>query len=261
MKLIFSILVLIFSTTYSFGQYWLGPKIGFSYIDYNYQDGEYEKTYKVVKDWNYQVGLALNYTASERYSIYTELVYERIGKKVTDIATNGSTVRTSMTNHFISLPAMLRITFGKAPIHYYINGGLRLSYWLGGSGSQFLDEFIEQQLAERDYNIVFNRDKVSGNTAFIAEPNRLQFGLTVGGGIFFDIQGGTRLMIDARYTWVHNNMGSNSGTEDENFHFASYQENFEYSHNIATIGIAYLFNYDQNLIRKGKSTIGESNKR
>ncbi len=266
--LIVSFLLLTVSGT--FGQYWFGPKVGVSYIDHNYQNRNYEDTFDIAKDVNFQVGAAFNYTATDMYSVYVELMYEKIDKTVKDISTGGDEVRTSMTNHFITIPAMLRVTLGKVPFHYFINGGPRLSYWVAGSGRQFLEEFIEQlpdpervDLATRDYKVVFNRDNVepNGNTAFIRKPNRVQFGLTVGGGIFFDIQGGGRLMLDARYTWVHSNMGANSGSRDTNFDYENYRENFEYSHNIASVGIAYLFGYDSDLRRKGRSTNRESNKK
>ena len=55
-------------------------------------------------------------------------------------------------------------------------------------------------------------------------------------------------------------MGTNNGTKDINFDNESYRENFEYYHNIATIGIAYLWGYNADLKRKGNSTSKESKK-
>ncbi|SNS68627.1 Outer membrane protein beta-barrel domain-containing protein [Ekhidna lutea] len=254
----------------AYTQYWFGPKVGVSYIDHVYQDKLYKDTFDVKPNVNMQYGVAMSYTATDMYAVYGELVYERIGKRVNDIRSGGEDVNMSMTNHFLSAPVMLRVTLGTVPFHYYVNGGPRLSYWLGGSGKQFLTEFVENlpdpedtDAAIKDYTIKFDRSKVetNGNTAYIDRPNRLQFGLTVGGGMFFDIQGGARLQLDFRYTWVHSNMGSNSGPDDINFNYENYRENFEYYHNIATVGVAYLFGYNSELKRKGKSTSKESNKR
>lgn len=270
MKYLFSIILIIACASAGYSQYWFGPRVGFSYIDHNYQESKYEDTFKVAKNWNFQAGVAFAYTASDMYSVYMELTYDRIGKSVEDIATGGSVVKTQMTNHFISMPAMLRVTIGKVPFHYFVNGGPRISYWIAGKGQHFLEEFVEQlpdpeliEQANKDYKIVFKQSKVEGNddAALVYRPNRLQFGLTIGGGMYFDIQGGSRLMIDARYTWVHSNMGLNSGSRDTRFAYETYRENFEYSHNIMTLGISYMFGYNSDLKRKGKSTDKESNKK
>ena len=272
MKLIFST-VFTLLLTISYGQYWFGPKVGFSYIDHVYQESTYESdSFDVSPNVNFQAGVAFNYTATDMYSVYAELTYERIGKRVKDIGTEGELVNSEMTNHFLSAPVMLRVTLGKVPFHYYVNGGPRLSYWMGGKGSLFLDEFKENPPVMDDdgnplpveYKITFNSDKAldgDRGTALVSKPNRFQFGLTVGGGMYFDLANGTRLQLDLRYTWVHSNMGTNNGEDDVNFSGAAYRENFEYYHNIATVGIAYLFNYDSNLKRKGKSTSKESNKK
>lgn len=266
------LLGVVFLSSFScFSQYWFGPKIGINYIDHVFQESTYESdSFNVPRNFNFQAGLAMSYTASEMYSVYGELLYERIGKEVTDKLTGGEITKTEMTNHFISAPVMLRVTLGRLPFHYYVNGGPRLSYWIAGSGKQDLEEF-EEFLTDEDgnpiivnYKVVFNSSNFSEeedrSTAFVSKPNRLQFGLTVGGGIFFDVQGENRLQLDFRYTWVHSNMGTNNGEQDLNFVNDNYRENFEYYHNIATIGVAYLFGYDSNLRRKGKSTNKKSNK-
>lgn len=272
-------------------QYWIGPKIGFSNITYNYQRTTYRDSFDIPSDWNFQAGLALSYTATDRYAVYGELLYQRISKSVTnnpiyDVQifdnegneTSRSIVSSQMTNHFIAIPVMLRITLGRVPFHYYVNGGPRLAYWLGGNGDLYLEEF--QEFAETitddegnvigteipivDYRVTFNRSKVEDaddptSLALVSRPNRIQFGLTAGAGMFLDLRSGGRLQFDLRYTWVHSNMGTNNGASDLNFDAAEYRENFEHFHGIATIGVAYMFAYNSQLRRKGKSTSKESN--
>ena len=268
--LIFTFSFIAFS---AFSQYWFGPKIGFSYIDHIFQESTYERdSFNVPQNWNFQAGLALSYSATDRYAVYGELLYEKVGKKVTDLASDGANIRTDMTNHFLSAPVMLRITLGRVPFHYYVNGGPRLAFWLGGKGKISLDEFSEDPPAGRDenenplpikYTITFRRSKAleadDFSVAYISNPNRLQFGLTAGGGLLFDIQGKGQLQLDFRYTWVHSNMGINGNGDF--LAFTSYRENYGYYHGIATLGVAYLFGYDSQLARKGKSTSGGSNKK
>ena len=268
---------------HSHAQYWFGPKIGLNYIDHVYQESTYESdtSFSVPRNFNFQAGVAVSYSAGGIYSVYGELLYERIGKEVTDSETGGQLIKAEMTNHFISAPVMLRVTLGRLPFHYYVNGGPRLSYWLGGNGSKLTPgsaEFLEEEFFDEngnpiplEYKVTFNQAKAqatdfSNKKAFVSEPNRLQFGLTVGGGIILDVFDHNRLQIDFRYTWVHSNMGLNSDDDDSFFEYedaaidgTGTRENFEYYHNIATIGIAYMWGYNSNLRRKGKSTNKKSN--
>ena len=277
LKSILTLCTVVGFTTLSFGQYWFGPKVGVSYIDHVYQDKTYEDDFNVAPNVNWQAGFALAYTASDLYAVYGELLYERVHKTVKDQPTDGSIVKTDMTNHFISAPVMLRVTLGKVPFHYYVNAGPRLAYWVGGKGvinPTENDEFwpVEDDDGNRlpiEYKLKFKSSNASPDdpsTAYVSKPNRVQFGLTVGAGMFFDIQGGSRLQLDFRYTWQHSNMATNT-PEDTNLirdglgGGGNYRENLEYYHNFATIGIAYLFNYDANLKRKGRSTSKESNKK
>ncbi len=259
----------------SHAQYWFGPKVGANYTNHIYQESTYEKdSFNIPRDWNFNAGVAFGYSASSRFEFYGELLFEQIGKKITDKATGGTTVTASMTNNFISIPAMLRINLGKVPFHYYLNGGPRLSYWLSGKGNIYLAEFEEFPPAGVDrngnalpasYKVSFNRSKAldadDRSVAYLSKPNRVQFGLTAGAGMFFDMRGGGRLQLDFRYTWVHINMGTNNGSNDINFDDISYRENFEYYHGIASVGLAYLLEYNSRLRRRGKSTISESNRR
>ncbi len=266
----------IIASFVSYGQYWFGPKIGVSYIDHVYQDKTYERdSFNVDTNINMQYGFAFSYSATDKYSVYGELVYERVGKTLRDKETDGDLVLSKMTNHFISAPVMLRITLGKVPFHYFINGGPRLSYWVGGSGRHELAAFEEFLIDEDgnplpiEYTLKFDSDNASPgdfSTALVDRPNRLQFGLTLGGGVYFDLASGSRLQLDFRYTWVHSNMATNSNRDTNLIRGAPgdldfYRENMEYYHNIATLGVAYMFGYNSELKRKGKSSNKESNKK
>lgn len=256
----------------SSAQYWFGPKFGLSHIDHVYQESAYEKdTFDIPTDFNWQAGIVFNYSATDRYAVYGEIYYEKIYKSLKDQATGGQLVKTNMTNHFLTIPVMLRVTLGTVPFHYYINGGPRLSYWLAGKGSHELAEFEEfPPVSDEegnplpvDYKLTFKSSNAAPDnpsTAFVDKPNRLQFGLTLGGGIYFDLQTGGRLQVDFRMNWVHSNMGTNS-INDVNLVRETHRENLEYYHRISTISVAYLFGYNSELKKKGRSTIKESNKK
>lgn len=271
LRLYFFLIVLLSGLSLK-GQYWFGPKFGISYIDHVYQESAYERdTFDIAKDLNFQIGGVFTYTATDRYAVYGEIMYEKINKRVKDQFTGGNIVNASMTNHFLTVPIMLRVTLGTVPFHYYVNGGPRLSLWLAGKGEHDLEEFDEfPPIADDDgnplpvpYKISFRSSKATPDdptSAFVDKPNRLQFGLTFGGGVYFDLATGGRLQVDLRMNWVHSNMGTNS-SNDINLVRETYRENLEYFHVISSVSVAYLFGYNSQLRKKGKSTIKESNKK
>ena len=256
-------------------QYWFGPKFGISYIDPVYQDPSIERDfYDISSDYDVQAGVALNYTATDLYSVYTEIVYERMNRDLVRKPTSEEPyVISNSVNNFITIPIMLRISLGKLPFHYYINGGPKISYWLSNKGSFYLESFEEKVVLDpisgealepgpQEYKLVFNPSKANGeDRLLLREPNRLQFGLTAGTGAFFDLASGARLMVDLRATFGHSNLGFDNGSETLDFSDDSHIESFEYTMNMLTVSIGYLFEYNTEFKRKGRSTSRESNKK
>lgn len=265
----FFVAFLLLIATSAFSQYWFGPKAGIIYNDHIFQERAYKDTFDISNNLNFQGGFAFAYTATDTYSAYGEIVYERVGFSLRDKQTNGNLQKVDMTNHFISVPVMFRVTLGKGYLKYYANGGPRLSFWLGGEGEHDLDESDEPAVFGRDedgnalpypFKVTFNSSKRDEDQRdFVDQPNRLQFGLALGGGVLYDLPNGSRIMIDFRLTWSHSNMAQNS--EDDELQFSDYRLNWEYSRNYAGISIGYLIGYNADLKRKGGSTSAESNKK
>lgn len=267
-KLIF-IFGFFVTITYAHGQYWFGPKVGIHGVSHRYQLEEYKSdSFNIRPDLRWQVGAVLTYTASDRYSVHTEINFERIGRTLKNDQGQFPAVFSKTKFSFLTVPLLLRVNFGRAPFHYYLNGGPKISYWLSGSGKLTdLEEFIEFQNADYvlDYEIVFKSKNErppndEGNNArlHLENGNRLQYALTLGGGAYFDISNGARIMLDFRYSFGHSNMGFNDNTA---FTFDDYEENFEYTHDMLSISVAYMFEYNAQLQRKGKSTNKLSNKK
>ena len=106
------ILLLTFSAV-TYGQYWFGPKIGLNYVNPIYQDETIEgERYDVSNDFDINAGFALNYTASDLYSVYGEIVYERmnrdlVNKQPSAENPNPIIVQSNAINHFISVPVIV----------------------------------------------------------------------------------------------------------------------------------------------------------
>ena len=81
-KVLISLFILIFSCISANAQFWFGPKGGIRYIQQVYQDDTYEDFYKPKNVISWQAGGVANYTITEQMSIHTELLYERVGRRV-----------------------------------------------------------------------------------------------------------------------------------------------------------------------------------
>lgn len=260
--------IILFSSFYASGQYRFGLRLGTNYTTHRYQETSYKRdSFNIDNNFGFQGGLAVNYTASELYSVYGEILYERIGRELRDQFTDGNQTFSTSTNSFLTVPLMLRVTLGRVPFHYYCNFGPRLSYWLGGNGEIILNSFEEfrtdvetGEIIPFEYEFTFREEEQSSsvglgiNKVYNEFSQRLQFGLTAGAGIEFDLLGGGQMMIDFRYAWVHSNMATaNTGILAN---IEGYVDNLEYSHNIGTITIGYFIEYNSSLRRKGKTSSG-----
>lgn len=242
----------------SYAQYWFGPRVGMHRVDHIYQESTYATdSFSVKPDYNYQFGIIFDYTASDRYSVHTEINYERIE---TDLENKiGTAVRSAMNNSFISVPLMLRVSFGRQPSHWYVNGGPKLSYWLGGSGDIYEASFDEFPNSPDKYKIVFAQSKSNASTKkAVVDGNRVQYALALGAGSYLDLAIGGRLNFDLRYSFGHSNMGFN---RNQDFVVGNYTENFKYRNFMLSASVGYILEYNAQLQRKGGSTNKESRKR
>jgi hypothetical protein len=235
-------------------QYWFGIKVGGQLSDHVYEEKTYDTdSFSVSPDYNFHVGAMMTYQASEKYAVHVELNYQKIEKRLSNLQGVTPRALSKSSYHYLTLPFLLRFNFGRAPFQFYLNGGPRLAFWLRGTGVIELDEFAEFNIDRIDYQIVHNRDN-SDNLDQLAldRGNILQYGLTFGGGVNFDLRNKSRIMLDFRYTFGHSHIGFN-GSPD--FQWVNYYENFEYTHNILSVSVGYLFEFDAMLQRKGKSTV------
>ncbi|MEP1096277.1 MAG: outer membrane beta-barrel protein [Cyclobacteriaceae bacterium] len=261
------ILLVVFQTANA--QYWFGPKIGINYINPIYQEDSFEdELYDVENDLDFQFGFALNYTATDLYSVYTEIIYERMDRRLTNQESNPILSISNASNSFITIPVMLRVSLGRLPFHYYVNGGPKISYWLASKGEVVLSSFEENidpetnEVIPLTYKVTFNSKKENGDDLLLmSNPNRLQFGLAAGAGAFFDLATGARLMVDFRYTFGHSNLGFDTIGDSFDFPDDLYVESFEYTMNTLSVSVGYLFGYNSQFKRKGRSTDKESNRK
>ncbi len=263
---LFLFTLLIFICQNLSAQFWFGPKFGFQRTSFKYHnefqdfplfnnsDLVQKDIYDKVKaNYNWQTGAVMTYTASVKYAVHTELFYERIVKRVTSEAFE---INNRSTYNFVRVPLLLRVTQGREPVYYYVNGGPQVGYWI--SGKVRSNESVKQQGDSEftNYKIVFDRDKAGDNEIGLDKAQRLQWGLLLGGGALFDLRTGGRLQLDLRYNWGHSNMGSNKNSNL----LVEIAENIEQSNQRISVSLAYLWGYNPADARKGSSTNDLTNK-
>lgn len=243
-------------------QYWFGPKIGGNLSDFIYQDSEYvSDSFDIDQSSNFEIGGIFIYQATDMFSVQGELFYERLTRTLENKPTLNQNVFSEMNYNFISVPMLFRVSFGNEPVHVFLDGGIKLKFWLGGNGTiesgdgEFGDG---EDIVEK---IVFRQSKSETlkGTYAVSDANIMQFGLSVGGGMYLDLRTNGRLLLDLKYTFGHSNMGFN-GNQDFDNDITGYTEKFTFRANTLSLSLAYLFQYDVKLHSKGMSTSEKSNK-
>lgn len=256
------VVCLLFFSNLSEAQYWFGPKVGGNYSSFIYQSAEFETdSFSISPTYNFELGGVFIYQATDMFSVQGEIFYERLRRDLENRNGISPDVVSNMTYHFISVPINFRVSFGNEPIHYYLSGGIKMKFWTGGNGfiqagePEFGDEGSDIK------KIVFRQSKsdVLNGVYAVPDANIMQFGLSVGGGVYLDLRTNGRLLFDARYTFGHSNMGFNNN-QDFVIGVTGYSENFAHRANTISLSLAYLFQYDVKLQSKGMSTSKESNK-
>ncbi|MFY0599048.1 MAG: PorT family protein [Cyclobacteriaceae bacterium] len=259
----FAVILLLLGMSYCVqAQYWFGPKVGGNWSQFIYQEETYaQDSFKISPSYNFELGGIFIYQATKMFSVQGELYYERLSRTLNDRPFFGQNVNSTMTYNFLSAPMLFKVSFGREPVHYYVDGGIKLKFWLGGNGEITSGETEEFDDGPEIVNkIVFRQSKsntVSGSFA-AREANIMQFGLSVGGGIYLDLITNGRFIIDFKYTFGHSNMGFNNNPDFLN-DVTGYNENFSFRTNTISVSLGYLFQYDVKLHTKGMSTSKASN--
>tara|TARA_X000001036_G_C20678666_1_gene805124 strand:+ start:91 stop:891 length:801 start_codon:yes stop_codon:yes gene_type:complete len=236
-------------------QYWMGFKAGPSFITHDYRYQTYTDSFNIDNGYNFHLGLIMTYVASKRFAVTTELNYERRSRTLSSVPNIVDSASSIFNTHYLTSPILLQVNFPGSPQSFYVSAGIKLNYWLAGTGTMYTTDIGNNTGgAAIDYTIVFNESNPSQNQKSIVDANRLQYGLSAGAGFYLDVFRGDRMLFDFRYNFTHSNLGFNGVSSDfENM--LSYYENFEYRNHSITVSVGYLLYYDSQLKRKGSSSI------
>lgn len=160
----------------------------------------------------------MSFKVKERYFLHTEYLFTTKGRKNTDYRDDRLNVRDYVFEdrvryNFVEIPVLYNVFFkGHLKLHgdktfkYYAGAGPIFSYWLGGKGTVFGDDFLENNFPELEYKIKFGERDPQYNVAeevYIAKPRRLQMGFAIGGGLMTEPDRKQRIMVDLRFELGH----------------------------------------------------------
>ncbi|MCC5922043.1 MAG: PorT family protein [Cyclobacteriaceae bacterium] len=254
---VISFLVLIANNVSA--QLLIGPVAGFQMNSTIFDDDNSADVFSREFVPAFHFGAVLNHDIDGFFSLHFELKYAQRGR---DIRAQGIDLERVVDNfepnlfvnrffygarsrfHFIEVPALLRMSFGREPIKYHFSVGPNVSYWLGGSVKEY--EIREDERLTARSRIHFNPSDepgpVVGPTA-----QRLQFGLDFGIGTTFDTRAGEKVMIDLRYQWGHSFYSTRSA-----YDAGVPYEDLRSAHSIFSLSAAYLFEMSLFPEKRGK---------
>lgn len=233
----------------------VGPQLSWVSID----DPQYKTVADVRPTAGFHAGFVLAFKVKDRYFLNTEYIYSQKGKNAKGKL--DPDLHDKVVYHHIDIPILFSMHFkGKLKTRqfkWYINAGPNTSYWLGGKGVIKSGDLIENGFSELKYKIAFGTrpDHNNPDILYIKEANRLQFGMSIGGGLLLEPIGKQKIMIDFRYEIGHTRIGT---TQSSQFQVpADYQDSLKGRNKGIRLSLVYLFEFtsDRKERNKGKSTI------
>jgi hypothetical protein len=249
-RILLTIFLLFFTCSLVPAQLLIGSKAGGHLSGASFTDKPFNQDYKNQYLTGFHYGFVASSRLSELFYFHTELNFTRMRKSV-----SGKTDLIEFTNsaalNFIEMPVLVRAVHHINEFTFlYVNGGPCFNLWLGGRGNLHAKSVETSTKEDHPYKIVFKGDEFDRENLFVSEANRLQVGLSFGGGIVFTIAPKQKMMVDLRYYSGHTVLGKNIGEA-----FLDYREDWRVTTRSMAMSVAYLYDLDVNARFRGKSTL------
>lgn len=240
----------------------IGPVAGAQYSWTSFDDKDNKDLYKVKPVAGFHAGFGLSFLVRKRFFLHTSFLYSTKGKviegKVDRLLTN------KVKYQYIDIPILYTVDFkGKLgngkEFKYFFGAGPNLSYWLGGKGEIYNTDLNERSIVEkRSYKIVFDKagDATLENEMTIQDPNRIQLGVNLTGGIVFEPVPHQKFMFNVRYELGHSFF---SRTSPGVFEGTYYKDELRARNQGIRASLSYFVDLRVEERKKGKSTIKKKN--
>jgi hypothetical protein len=219
--------------------------------------------------FGYAGGLLISFPLSEKhkFSFQTEGGYSRKGRI---IKSQENTWTNSATYNMIDLSMCLRKSFTfhlkeNLPVDWFLNIGPEINYIINGKG------YIKVGGPHYDYDIIFNPKDSTQDYHHMSyfNANRYLFGLGIGGGFKFPIRNGQHIVTELRLLLGHTYLGKKgtglpTANTDEGYSYINiltYEDTLKTNITTLSLSIAYVFDFDIQKGRMGKSTLDKKIKR
>lgn len=257
-RTIVCLFVFILCSKLTSAQILIGPVAGGQYSWIGYDDKENRTVYKTKPVFGFHAGIGLSFLVRKRFFLHTAFLYSTKGKIIEGKA--DGLLRNEVKYQYFDIPILYTVDFrGKIgngkEFKYYLGAGPVISYWLGGKGEFYNSDLSESFVFEpRPYTIVFNKtpEETNENEMSVADPNRIQLGVSLTAGIVFEPFGYQKFMFNVRYDLGHSFF---SRTSNGYFPGAYYQDILRSRNQGIRISLAYLVDLRVEDRKKGKSTI------
>jgi hypothetical protein len=194
-KKVFLVFLLLVFTVAVKAQVSIIPKAGVNFASVS--DHEFYNNRSALTGFTAGVGLNYNLSGDGFLSVQPELLYSQKG-----FSTQGSLA--TIVNfegdyklNYLELPVLIKISFGTEAIAAYVNAGPSIGYLLGG---RVKGQGNVLGLFGSGYNekINFTESPALTNLNDL-NANRLEFGVSAGGGLGYNFGSNSSVFVDVRY--------------------------------------------------------------
>lgn len=180
-KAFFTFLLLIFCTLATQAQVSIVPKVGVNFANIS-EHSTFNNRNSLI---GFTAGVGLNYSLSgdNFLSVQPELLYSQKG-----FSAEGGLIGVNYEGdyrlNYLELPVLVKIGFGSESITAYVNAGPSIGYLLDGRVNGRISAFGFGTEYDEKLNFTDNPTVTNINDL---EANRIEFGLSFGGGIGFNL--------------------------------------------------------------------------
>lgn len=249
-NIIFFAAFIFFVSSFSgaYAQIYFGFKAGANATKVSFNHEDYKKFYDTKIKPGFTAGTVFLIENNDKFGLYTEILYSVKGKSVVSHANNYETHKASY--HYIDVPIMFRMKFHQQKFDWFFQFGPEASYWLKGNGVFKVYEPDRDTFTNYEYNINFGEPESSSDYMNVTEANQLQLGMTVGGGLVWNLENGNYISYDMRFSLGHTYMGGYESGSIPNIGDKGI-DNLEHTNNVLAISAVYYFDIMEK-IRLGK---------
>jgi len=250
-RLFFTLFILSGVTSNLYGQQFaLGAKAGPLTSWSVYGDKDDGKLFDSKATFGFFGAGIITFPLKNNYSCVIEGGYSQKGR---DIIFNGGNGQNTAKYQFFDAGLLLRRSFKfnlakNLPSEVFVNIGPHINYWIGGSG--------HIGTVDNDgspYTVVFNEDVdlEQFDKMFLNDINRWMFGIDIGVGLMAPITPTQNVLVELRFTSGHTFYGERNSAS---YSWVEFQDNLRANEKVLSLTAAYMFGFNIQESRKGRST-------